>query len=78
MRILNDKEIEDVLGCWCGQMHEYKAVAKAQHQQDLKDFVEWGEELCTEHYHPSSMHPAAFGRGNCLECWLSLKQLVGL
>ena len=43
MRILNDEELntiplgEDCLECG-------KSIAKAQHQQDLKDFIEWLEE----------------------------------
>ena len=46
-------------------------IAKAQHQQDLKDFIEWGEEICA-----CKGEWLYIRRRQCEECWESLKQLV--
>ena len=48
MRILNDEELEELLGedfatAYSGHVEEYRSVAKAQHQQDMKDFIEYLE-----------------------------------
>ena len=82
MRILNDEEIleldftyERPFPYTSGDIdrHYRQVVAKAQHQQDLKDFIEWGKETC-----PHDL----FGEGTqcykhaCDMCWESLKQLV--
>jgi len=81
MRILNDEEIVKV---YSGSETSFaaddpirygKAVARAQHQQDLKDFVEWGEKDCDEHPYSSRLKSEEFNRKRhrCFECWESLK-----
>jgi len=90
MRILNDKEILKAMQEAHPEGEEYpmwksltgrlkcevEAVAKAQYQQDLKDFIAWGDELCDC---PKNEFPTQHGhtkRHHCWRCWQSLKQLV--
>ena len=86
LRLLNEEEIEAIkeLGEWeDGElsardfeefwMHEdtLERIAKAQHQLDLKDFIEWGDIYCGKQNRPQR---------ECGHCWQevieSLKQLV--
>ena len=77
MRLLNDEEIKEVTNIWAnttsyGGTYLYeKAIAKAQHQLDMKDFIEWGREKCPH-------IDANFERRSCLECWQSLKDSCNL
>uniref|UniRef100_A0A6M3INN8 Uncharacterized protein n=1 Tax=viral metagenome TaxID=1070528 RepID=A0A6M3INN8_9ZZZZ len=88
MRVLNDEEMKvlrpdvpmcqqtvfDCSGCsaQCG------LIAKAQHEKDLKDLIEWGNEECFEHPYSSRAKGEAYNRKRhrCPECWESLKRLV--
>ena len=52
------------------EFEAFKAGNKAQYQQDLKDFIEWGDEACCEvdHVHTAGIYNRKF----CLTCWASL------
>ncbi len=46
-------------------------VALQDYNQDIKDFIEWGDEPCTEDH---NFEPKT--KAECAFCWQSLKQLV--
>jgi len=80
MRQLNDEEIRKIKAPYEGSYEvkafwEKKRTATAQYQQDLKDFIKWGEEGCP---HNLSLEGMSYQlKHECLACWQSLKQLVG-
>jgi len=69
MRLLNDEEIDYARlnteylpdKPISQQFRDMKAIAKAQHQQDLKDFIEWLRAVCgmeqTEAHHEDYNQP---------------------
>jgi len=92
MRILNDEEICRLLdvsteydyinydNCETVSTIDIRPALKAQQHQDIKDFVEWGNEECFEHPYSSKAKGEAYNRKRhrCPECWVTLKGLVGL
>ncbi len=85
MRLLNDEEIQEL---WIDALKAnphwevdaiglFGVIAKAQHQQDIEDFIEWGEEECFDHPYSSRAKGEAYNRKRhrCPECWQALKQL---
>ncbi len=67
MRQLNDEDY--ICECYAHDCNQLKA----QHQQDIKDFIEWGEEECP---HTSNIPTAYMQKHSCRSCWESLKQLA--
>ncbi len=47
-------------------------IAKAQHQLDLKEFIEWGEERCP---HTGEWEQER-EKKDCPKCWQEFEQLV--
>ena len=64
--------------CTIPESEAYELGKDAQHQQDLRDFVEWLETDCTEHPKVSDSYgiPYFDSHSDCVECLESLKQLV--
>lgn len=79
MRLLNDEEIMDVVlneGLGVIADENTRAIAKAQYELDMKEFMEWGEEYCVLHPQtmPNGSLYASLHRRQCIVCWQSLKQ----
>jgi len=55
-----------------------EASARAQHQQDLKDFMEWGDEPCPHCIGLTEVEQLmgrSVAKRECDDCWDGLKQL---
>ncbi len=87
LRVLNDEEIKhsvqelhnDMFPYTSTELQDWEAIAKAQHQADLKAFVEWLEKHKSLHDPPTRGGEIPY---NLVEItmtkddWQSLKQLV--
>jgi len=90
MRILNGEEIEKALtkgmlkkngslsDGWHPRIIEYCSWSnKAQHKQDIRDFIEWGDTFCLHgEEHGRDTNYANVRKRECRKCWQSLKQLA--
>ena len=75
MRVLNDEEIGKELGWNNWDDYSMKAPrmsAQAQLKRDIEGFIEWGEEVCAEHY-GSYLY---IRRRQCDRCWDEFKKLM--
>lgn len=73
MRLLKEAEMVQALMEY-GKEGNGKAIAKAQHQLDLREFIEWLDSECLEH--DMDGRDIMRMRFECDECKQSLKQLV--
>ena len=88
MRSLNDEEIKEKLGeiqpegfDWVNvtetEMVKFRAIAQAQHDFDMKEFVKWGKSDCP---HRTMANLDGEGdvslrtRAECPQCWQALQQ----
>ena len=54
---------------------EFKqAIANTATLECLKKLIQWGDELCTEHVR---VPPVDVYKGDCYECTLELKNMIG-
>lgn len=81
MRALNDEEIgASITKAHNGNIRgsdfieEARPAVKAQYQQDIEGFIEWGNSACP-HAGPVDDDPTQ-EKKYCNSCWQSLKQLV--
>ena len=69
-KVLSDERINELLGL--RHKNSYTAVcrkvAKAQRDEDLRQFVEWGIEPCREHYEGGGV----ISQRECPLCWQTL------
>ncbi len=78
LRVLNDEEIYQAIEGIGGEHFRRVATAGAQHQADLKAFIEWGDEMCEDRSHTRIDCSDWYGdyKRYCTDCVESLKQLV--
>ena len=88
IEILKDKEREKAKGLYIAPSkeewklkpdHRYwedKRLAQAQLKEDVRQFVEWGEETCPHPIPP--FHVNSYYKRTCHICWAELKKQGGI
>jgi len=71
--LLTDEELIALHGLdICEGLEVARAIAKAQHEKDMQEFVKWGKEKCPDGWHNHPCGPVLKCH-ECPHCWQSLK-----
>ncbi len=70
--ILTDEQLHELSMKLPEGSNYVKEWIQAQVDQDLKNFVKWGDEMCLEHHHLMTY------RRECIYCWAELRKLAGM
>ena len=74
--LLNEEGIGEALGIgWNYLPDEVRSDAKKISLAQLKNVVEWGQEICLEHGHKNRGGKA---RRECYKCWQAIGKEAGL